>query len=86
LKSTPESDYTDTCFLTYSAAFNNVPYSFSKEMDSIKGMKLIQMRTTNYPNKDDKYITDYIEQSFWMRFVPVTNEKEIMRFFNELKN
>jgi hypothetical protein len=86
LKITPESDYGDTCYLTYSAALNTVPYTFSKEMDSMTGMKLIKMKTTNYPNKYNKFIRDYVEQNYWMNFVPVTNEKEIMRFFNELGN
>jgi hypothetical protein len=71
LKITPESDYGDTCYLTYSAALNTVPYTFSKEMDSMTGMKLIKMKTTNYPNKYNKFIRDYVEQNYWMNFVPV---------------
>jgi hypothetical protein len=85
--SKPDRTYPDTTKLYYNAKFNHLFYSFSKELDSTKGMKLFKFRFI-YNADDPKKFSDPwpAKEFFWeMQEDTLLNKKEIMDFIQRNK-
>ena len=80
-----DSTLNGTVFYGFSKKNKDIPYSFSRELDSLNNMKLSRVEIVN----NSRYIKDYnitldkIEQSFILVEVLITNRKEIIKYFEE---
>lgn len=73
--------------LKYSNRIKLSEYSFSKALDSSRQMKLYYYKATaksRYFGKEN-YLTDSFETVAFFEEIPVTNEKELLYYFNEEK-
>jgi hypothetical protein len=72
-----------SCTLWYSSKFKNINYSISKELDSIKNMKLYKVKTIT----NERYLKDYditldrVELTDFMEECSFENESEILSYF-----
>ena len=71
----------------YSKDFKNIDYSFSKEQDSIKKMKLFKVRFIYNPTPKGKYLFPVPKREFLfeLKKVPGLNSKEIIEFVERFK-
>jgi hypothetical protein len=71
----------------FSNKLNHIEYSLSKELDSIYKKKLYKIRITNNPRKFDGYdfALERIDQAFDLEEIPVTNKKELLKYFEKIK-
>lgn len=84
----PDRTYPDTTKLYYNARYNNLFYSFSKELDSAKGMKLFKFRFI-YNADDPKKFNDPwpAKEFFWeIQEDTLLNKKEILDFIQRHKD
>ncbi len=89
LKRRTDTSITATAFLTYSKKkLRNIPYSFSRELDSIKGMKLFDVRVIYNPAyyKEQNASLGRIEIPHHVEEIDSINEAEIKKLFNFAKN
>ena len=79
--------YPDTTFVYYSDKLKDIEYSFSRELDSLKGMKVQKMvmlyNAQQYAGMPVKFPERRL--SFEMNEVPITNLEEIKSLFERLK-
>jgi hypothetical protein len=70
----------------FSNKFPKLDVSLSKELDSITNMKLYKVHTVSFPKfiKDFNVTVDQFVLGNELREIPITNKKEIMKYFNEL--
>ena len=82
-----DQSYNDTSYLYFTSSLKKVDYSFSKELDSSKNMKLFKVRFINNPLPRGVYSFDVPrrEMMFEIRETPVTDSNEIIRFFERFK-
>jgi hypothetical protein len=79
--------YCDTSFLYYDGSIKNIDYSFSKELDSIMGLKLFKVKLLY----NEKYLHAYKmiapkrEFRFEINELPVDNAQEIIFFWERVK-
>ena len=88
LNNKPDRTYPDTTKLYYNARFNHLFYSFSKELDSVKGMKLFKFRFI-YNADDPKKFNDPwpAKEFFWeIQEDTLLNKKEILDFIQRHKD
>lgn len=86
-KSKFDASYPDTTFIYYSDKLKHIEYSFSKELDSLKGMKaqkiVLLYNAQQYAGMPVKFPERRL--SFEMNEVPITNLEEIKSLFERLK-
>lgn len=87
-KTKPDASYNDTTYLLFDPKLNDVPYSLSKEADSLKKMKLSEVRLVY--NKVPKNTNSPIEipkRVFLFRISPlnIKDKKEVNGFFDRFK-
>ena len=79
--------YSDTTFVYYTDKLKEVPYSLSRELDSLSGMKvqkiILLYNAQQYAGKPVKFPERRL--SFEMKEVPITNLEEIKSLFERLK-
>lgn len=77
----------DSIYYYYSKKMNKVQYSFSKKLDSIRGMKLFKFRLLFNPkfSKSHNYILPKREISFEIREEGPPNEKEILSLIKKYR-
>jgi len=85
IKGKSDTTMSGTVFLSFSNTLKNIDYSLSRELDSIKKMKLYTVRMVN----NSRYIKDYnitldrIEQRYTLKEIPVIiNYSEIKGYFD----
>jgi hypothetical protein len=82
-----DESYNDTTYLYYAKKLNGIDFSFSKELDSIKNMKLFKIRYIYNSLQSDKYsfVIPKREFLFEIMEVPVANPKEIIDFISRFE-
>lgn len=79
--------YPDTTFVYYSDKLKNIEYSFSRELDSLKGKKVQKIvllyNAQQYAGMPIKFPERRL--SFEMNEVPITNLEEVKSLFERLK-
>jgi hypothetical protein len=75
------------CSLGFTNKLQHVRYSLSKELDSIKKMKLNMVRIKNHTQyfKEYNFTLDTYELAYDLESVPVFNQNKIMSYFNMYK-
>lgn len=83
-KSKSEKFPNDTIFCTYTSKMPDIPYSFDKRLDSLKGMKMIGLRTVSAEQHlPDLNITLSAREAIVrVERIPVDNKEEIMSYFH----
>ncbi|MEP7251373.1 MAG: hypothetical protein ABI683_03310 [Ginsengibacter sp.] len=80
--------YYDSIYYYYSKNITPIDFSFSRKLDSIKGMKLQKIRllyNENYSFSQSKIIPKR-EFSFEFKIMPTNNSNEIFNFFRRFEN
>jgi hypothetical protein len=77
-----DTSTTGTCSLSFSNNLKDVRYSISKELDSIKNMKLYSFKTERYAGYIQGIYVDAYITSTLLEKVSVSNPKKIMSYFN----
>jgi len=77
----------DTAYFYYTNKLKDVNFSFSKELDSIKNMKLYKIRIINGKKyyEDQKISIPKRETTFELTKIPVTNSQQIFLYFDRYK-
>ena len=83
-----DESYNDTSYLYYTNELNGIDFSFSKELDSIKNMKLFKIRFIYNLLQTNKYSFAIPKREFLfeIRETPVSNRREIIDFIMRFKN
>jgi len=79
--------YPDTTFIYYSDKLKDIEYSLSRELDSLKSMKVQKMVMLYNAQQYAGMLVKFPERrlSFEMKEVPITNLEEIKSLFERLK-
>lgn len=79
--------YNDTTYLFFSSGLNNIPYSFSKKLDSLKKIKLYKARLIYNPiySKSNTLVTKGRELFFEFREIPLTDSQDIWPIIQKYK-
>ena len=83
-----DETYNDTTYLYYSAKLNNVEFAISKQLDSVKRMKLYKSRFIFNATISDKYLFPLPSRELWFKLeeIPTTNEQEITSIIQKFKS
>ena len=81
-------NYPDSLYYYFTNSFENIDYSFSRKLDSTKNMKLYKVRLLYNEGFSSSYkiMLPKREFLFEMREEAITNPKEIINFFEMVKN
>jgi len=81
-----DSTINGTLFLDFTNNLKGIHVSLSKELDSIKNMKLFKVRViSNARRMTDGIYLDKFEQTHDLNEVPVLNREEVMSYFERYK-
>ncbi len=78
-----DTAFNGTVLYGFTNKMKNIPYSFSKELDSLNNMKLYKVNIVN----NSRYIKEYnlqlerMEEMYSIENIPILNSKELMQFF-----
>jgi hypothetical protein len=88
LKVKPDRTYADTALLYYNSKYNHLFYSFSKELDSIKGMKLFKFRYIYNADDPKKFADPWPGKEFFWEIQEDTllKRNEILDFIEKHKS
>ncbi len=84
----PDATYNDTTLLVFSKSQTGLDFTFSKELDSLKKMKLMKVRLIykGTPRAADVFEREPKELSLEMMPIPIVKDSiEIIRFFKQFK-
>jgi hypothetical protein len=81
---TSDENTFDSIYYYYSPHFKNIHYSFSRNLDSIKGMKLYEVRILYEGKFSNKYNLPLPKREFLFKIeeLQVSNFQEILHFFD----
>lgn len=81
LKDMADTNHKGSISLEYYKPYNNIPYSFARELDSIKKMKLVKIHLVNEAMKiNDSFSIGRFETFYQMQRLDAINEKEVMEY------
>ena len=80
-----DESYNDTTYLYYSTTLNNVQFTLSKKMDSLKHMKLVKSRFIYNETISKKYSFPLPARELWLMVeqIPIRDESEIISFIEK---
>lgn len=83
-----DESYSDTTFLYYSFQLNGIDFTFSKELDSLKGMKLFKIRAVFNPIPKGKYSFKVPSREYLFEIdrYDINNRQEILSLFEKFKD
>lgn len=85
LKGREDTTMSGTCFLVYSKKSFNTAFSLSKELDSIKKMKLCRIELVNNSRfmKDKNFYLDRIVQTYTLKKIENINLDQVSTYFEQ---
>ncbi len=77
-----DTTMTGNIYLSFTNKISDVEHSLSKELDSLKNMKLYKLKLVINKRyaKEYQMTLDQSEASFWLEELPVTNREEILSY------
>ncbi|SKA15330.1 hypothetical protein [Sediminibacterium ginsengisoli] len=80
-----DSTLTGTCTFIYKPAMNTFEATLSKELDSLKQMRLAEVRIVNDSMKYKNIVIDPIPMKLWLEETPVSDPEKYMEMFRKYK-